>query len=488
MKKRILIAVIILLAAAAVGIALLRPRVGPRSVEGPRIEFWGAARKVGGSCLIVENGGCRFAVDCGSLEEEAAGTLPPGADSLSFAILTHAHIDHCGLVPELVAAGFRGPIYCTGPTAKLVPIMLGMERTISRDKLPRDAFDRALAALTPVPFGRIVVERGVAFRFRRSEHLLGAASVELWLPAGEDTTKLVISGDLGAGNALLIPPRETIERADYVVIESTYGGVVRDARGDSTDGQEPFARSVGSALRGGGDVLVAAFTLGRTQEVLAVIDRAERRGIIPADAEVFVDSPTAEKITDVYRGSRAELSAWARTFYPGEILRFPTLREVRSGTSLKVHGRRHRPTIFVSSSGDLGNASSPRHLMKMFGDERNLLCITGWQPPGSLGARLLAGESPVLVRRQEGRRFKEEWISPVLAVRGFHAFSGHADQAGLLDWLGGIRGVRKVFIVHGEEAQAEALAAAIERTLALPVEVPHRGDGFVLPRAKGGER
>jgi metallo-beta-lactamase family protein len=486
MRKRYLLILIILLVAGAVGLLLLRPHGERGQSPGPRLEFWGAARKVGGSCLIVANAGGRFIVDCGSLEERAEGNLPPKPDSLSFAILTHAHLDHCGLLPELVRAGFHGRIYCTEATAKLVPVMLGMERGISKDKMPREVFERAIAALTPVPFGRMVAEKNVAFRFRRAEHLLGAASVEMWLSSGTDTTKLVVSGDIGAGNAALIPPRDTIESADYVVMESTYGNVVRGARGDSLDNVGTFAGAVGAALRRGGDVLIASFTLGRTQEVIAVIDRFQRTGGIPADAEVFVDSPTAQKITDIYRGTPGELSDWARTFYPAGILRFPSLREVRSATSLKVHTRRHRPTVFVSSSGDLGNASSPRHLMKMFADERNLLCIIGWQAPGSLGARLLAGESPVLVRRHEGRRFREDWISPALEVRGFRTFSGHADQAGLLEWLRSIRGVKEVFIVHGEEPQAEALGGAIERDLGLRCEIPHRGESFMLPPGRRG--
>jgi metallo-beta-lactamase family protein len=486
-KQHILISTIILLAAATAIVVMKAP--GRRAAaRGPRLEFWGAARTVGGSCLIVENAGKRFVVDCGSLGEGGDGTIPPRPDSLSFAILTHAHMDHCGLLPELVNGGFRGPIYCTEATARLVPIMLAMERSIAREKVPREAFDRALEALTPVPFGRTIAEKGVAFRLRRVEHLLGAAAVEIWLPSCGDTTKLVVSGDIGGGNALLIPPRERLESADYVVMESTYGGVVRGARSDSVDTYEAFADAIGLALGRGGDVLVAAFTLGRTQEVLAVIDRFQRTGVIPADTEVFVDSPTARKITDVFRAMPGDLSVWARAFYPTDVLRFPTLREVRSAVSLKVHARRHRPTIFVSSSGDLGNASSPRHLMRMFADERNLLCITGWQAPGSLGARLLAGESPVQVRHQEGGRFREDWISPAIEVRGFHCFSGHADQASLLDWLRSITGVRMVFLVHGEEDQADALAQAIRSELGLRTMIPGRRDGVILSCTGGGER
>jgi metallo-beta-lactamase family protein len=268
-------------------------------------------------------------------------------------------------------------------------------------------------------------------------------------------------------------------------MESTYGGTARDTAADASGSHEAFAAAVGSALRDGGDVLIPSFTLGRTQEAMAVIDRYERSGVIPGGTEVFVDSPTARKITDVYRQMKGDLSDWARSAYPGEAVRFPTLREVRSRTSLKVHARRHRPAVFISSSGDLAHANAPRHLMRMFADPKNLLCIIGWQAPLSPGARLLAGESPVLVGHLEGRRVKEDWITPTLKVKAFHSFSGHADAAGLLAWLASARGVKHVFLVHGEEKQALALAQSIRTRLGIPVTVPERGDGFVLSPRNG---
>jgi metallo-beta-lactamase family protein len=483
-QARWLIACAILLIAA---VLLVELWPGGEEAAGPVIRFWGAARKVGGSCLIVENGPTRFIVDCGALGELGSGALPPKPDSLVFAILTHAHIDHCGLMPELFKAGFRGRVYCTTGTAELVPIMLGMMRGISSEKIPREAFDRALASLVPVPFGETVTEGSVSFRFLRAEHLLGAASVDIRLASGADTVSLVVSGDIGAGNSILLPPSERPGRADYVVMESTYGGTLRRAaQADSpSDGHEEFAAAIGNALRSGGDVLVPSFTLGRAQEAMAVIDEYMRKGVIPPETEVYVDSPTAQRITDVYRSMKSELSDWVQSAYSGEVLRFPTLREVRSRTSLKVHGRHHRPAIFISSSGDLAHASSPRHFMRMFADAKNLLCVIGWQAPGSVGQRLLARETPVLVRHQEGRGVKEDWISPAMAVKGFHSFSAHADAAGLLEWLGAVRGVKRVFLVHGEEQAALALAQSINATFGLPVTVPRRGDGFVLSPRKG---
>jgi metallo-beta-lactamase family protein len=471
--------VALILIVGALALVELVPR--GEAVRGPVVTFRGAARRVGGSCLVVENEGARFIVDCGALGEEGEGALPPRPDSIDFAVITHAHIDHVGLLVELFAAGFKGPVYCTPGTAELAPIMLSMMRGLARAKIPRETYDRALASLVPVPFGRAVVERGASFRFFRAGHLLGAASVEMLLPSGADTVRLVVSGDIGAGNSVLLPPAEKPDRADYVVMESTYGGILRDSSGAlAAAGHEAFAESIAGALRAGGDVLIPSFTLGRTQEAMAVIDISIRNGTIPPGTEVYVDSPTARKITDVYRRLKGELSEWAQSAYPGDALRFPELREVRSRTSLKVHGRSHRPAVFISSSGDLAHANAPRHLMRMYDDSRNLLCIIGWQPPLSVGARLAAGESPVLVGHQEGKKSERDWVSPKIVTRVFHSFSGHADQAGLIEWLAAAAGVRRVFLVHGEENQALALASAIRARLGLEVTVPRRGDAFVL--------
>ncbi len=481
-------------AAAVVAVIVITALTLRDGRDGPVLHFLGAAREVGGSSLLVETGEGCFLVDCGAFGEAGLKVLPPDPERVGFVVVTHAHGDHCGLLPELCAAGFRGTIYCTPPTARLVPVMLRMSRGISRNKVPREDFDRALQSIEAVPFGETVERDNVSFTFHRAEHLLGAAFVEACIRWEGREITVVFSGDLGAGNSALLQPLERCVDADYVVMESTYGGVVRcaavhdgaaapgdaAARSAAEQWYRPFAEAVGNTLRGGGDVLIPSFTLGRTQEVCAVIDLFRREGVIPPETDVYVDSPTAKKVTVIYRRFADELSRAAREFYSAGMLRSPYLHEIKSRVSLAVHERAHDPAIFVSSSGDLGFANSPRHLMKMFGDPDNLLCIVGWQSPGSLGSRLVAGDSPVLVRYREGRRFRSEWISPALSIERITLFSGHADQRGLLDWLGSARGVRTVFLVHGEADQSEKLAEMITTELGLDVEVPRRGEKFTL--------
>ncbi len=442
--------------------------------EAPGLHFIGGAGEVGGSCLLVDTGEERFIVDCGS-GFDRKDPEPPG--DCSFAIVTHAHLDHCGRLPALFEAGFRGKVYCTLPTADIVPVMLRMSRGFERDTISSESFEAALSALTPVPFDSLVTAGSVAFRFKRAGHLLGAAFVEIDMGAGRERTRLVVSGDLGSGNSLLLRHLEACERADYVVMESTYGQSTREGRDLPLEERHArFAECVGAALDRGGDVLIPAFTLGRTQEVMTAIELYRGKGIIPAGTLVYVDSPTAHKITNVYRAHAGELSQTAESIYDGNILQYPALREVRSRTSMKVHDRRHDPTIFISSSGNMDYANSPRHLMRMYADRLNLCCIVGYQAPGSTGGRLSRGEYPILVRYREGRKLEKAWISPDLEVEAVESFSGHADQAGLLEWLDGISGPKRVFLVHGEMERCRALAETIENQLGLDAVIPANGE------------
>lgn len=457
-----------LVTAAAVAAILLSLPVDGRAAA-PRLLFAGAARTVGGSCHVVETASARFAVDCGIFGPPNA-PLPPDPGLIDFVVLTHAHLDHCGRLPELREAGFDGRVYCTPATAELAAVMLRMSGGFARDDGRSSAIEDIVERLSPVPFDRSFRAGGCRFTFVRAGHLLGAASVVARLPAKDDTVTVVFSGDIGGDNLFLAPPWGSIPRADYIVMESTYGATARK----SAPGEERrrFLGAVSGTLAGGGDVLVPAFTLGKTQEVLALLQEAAATGTIPSGTLVWADSPTARKITAIYRRHPDDLSPRAGAL--GErLLRFPNLREVRSRTTMALHGRRRAPAVFVTSSGDLEFANAPRHLARMIDDEANLLCLVGWLAPGTLGARLRDGESPVLVVRREGRRTVREWMSPAIRVLSFDCFSGHADRNGLLAWLGRIEDVRRVFLVHGEEEAACALADTL------------RGRGYdaIAPRA-----
>jgi len=465
-----------ILIAAAVAAVVIILRFLPQALhseEYPALTFFGGAREVGGSCYMLEvDDSTSILVDCGAFSDAGSDILPPHPDRISFMILTHAHSDHCGLIPELFREGFQGAVYCATPTGKIVPRMLKMARSFKRDRVPREIYNLALGSIQGVEFGKWIREKNISFRFRRAEHLLGAGFVEININNKSEKIRMVFSGDLGSGNSILLQPLESCEEADFVVMESTYGGRIRNKSAE--EGREEFALAVSDALKRGGDVLIPAFTLGRTQEVIAVLELYRKRGVIPENTLIYSDSPTANGISDIFRNNRSCLNSMAVN---ERFLETSALREVKSKSSLEVHGRRHRPSVFISSSGNLDYANSPRHLMRMFDDERNLLCLVGWQSPRSLGRRLQNGEDPVLVRYSEKGKYNKKWIRPELEVRTFHCFSGHADQSGLLAWLENINGIKKLFLVHGDYDQALALKGKIKN---INVIIPERGERVEL--------
>ncbi len=264
-------------------------------------------------------------------------------------------------------------------------------------------------------------------------------------------------------------------------MESTYGAVVRKRRGAVPSRlYSLFGAQVGRALGEGGDVLIPAFTLGRTQEVMAVLDLYEAEGVVPKGTLIYSDSPTAKKVTEIYRMFPEELSATAVKMYGSTPLEAPWHREVRSRTSLKVHERPHEPAVFISSSGNLEYANSPRHLVRMADRPENLLCLVGWQSPGSVGYKLERGDSLVVVRCREGGKAVDYGLAPRMKTLAFNVFSSHADADGLVDWLKGAGRPRTVFLVHGEPDQSGPLAERIGRDLGLAVKVPSDGDSFRL--------
>ena len=444
----------------------------------PEITFYGGVRGIGASALVIRNAGESVLIDFGSSTEGGKREVPFNVRDISFVIITHAHTDHCGALSELFQEGFEGPVYCTQATSELVPVMLRMVRSLNRRGIRKESLNKAIASIVPVRFGQKVRKERIGFVFRRAEHLLGAAFVELELYTGDDTVRVIVSGDLGGGNSVLLRPMDKPSRADFVVVESTYGDIARpDSMLSPIERKKEFARTVAAALMRGGDVLIPAFALGRTQEVMATIDYYIRTGVIPR-CDVYVDSPTARRINRIYRRFPEELSELARKMYPVDVLRFREMREVKSKVSLKVHNSKHNPSIFISTSGNLDYAISPRHLLRMFDDPKNLVMLVGYQEPGSVGYRLLRGDSTVAVRdTKSGKKF---WISPSCSIESTHSFSGHADQRVLLRWLSATGRPNKVFIVHGDIEKSEALGRAIEERLGLEYIIPFKGKTYKL--------
>lgn len=459
-----------------------------------RIGFFGAAGEVTGSCTLVETGACRFLVDCGMFqggrEAPARNRRPFGYEprSLDFVLLTHAHIDHSGLLPRLAREGFNGPIHATTATAELLGVMLPdsahIQEADTRRAMRHRKGARAAAALSvlytvqdaqdclqqlsPVAYDEwLTPHPDVRCRFRDAGHILGSAILEIQVTEGGKTTKLVMSGDLGQPDRPILRDPTSIEEADVLFIESTYGN---RAHKDLAATLEELAQVIEHTLHvKHGNVIVPAFAVGRTQEVIYHLYQLTRQGRLH-DLDIIVDSPMATAVTQItmrhlalFDDEAKQLADWHAAGRGLPNLRFTgsteesiALNQIRSGA------------IIISASGMCDAGRIKHHLRHNLGRAENSILITGFQAQGTLGRRLVDGAKRVSIFGQE---------IPVRAtIHTLGGFSAHADQAALLAWAGGFRRPpRQTFVVHGEESAALALAERLQASYGWTVTVPEPG-------------
>jgi len=459
------------------------------------IRFLGAAGTVTGSRYLVEWGSARVLVDAGlfqgpkelRLRNRAPWPVEPA--SLSAVVLTHAHIDHIGALPQLARDGYRGPVHCTPATRDLAGLLLpdsgrlqeeearfANERGYSRhapNARPLYTEDDALAVLpqlAPVRYGEArEIAPGVSLVFRRAGHILGSATVELAL-AGPGPRRLLFSGDLGRYGAPILPDPEPGTGADALVVESTYGGK-RHAEGAPEDA---LAGVVQRAVGAGGALLVPAFAIGRTQEVLYALKRLEDAGRIPA-LPVFVDSPMAVDATPIFLAHREDHDdEMARRLGAGEDpLRPAKVTFCRTPEQSKAINRVNGPCIIISASGMATGGRVLHHLHLRLPDPRTTVLLVGFQAAGTRGQALQAGATAV-------RMFGEE--VPVRAhVTSLGGFSAHADEGEVSRWLATFPSPpRRTFLVHGEATALAASLARMER-LGWPAHVPRHLELVPLP-------
>lgn len=440
-----------------------------------KISFLGAAGEVTGSCALVETDAARFLVDCGlfqggrEAEEKNRGAFRFRPAEIDFVVLTHAHLDHCGLLPRLVAEGFGGRIWCTPATADLAPIMLAdsahimekeAERSASRGRPFRAPLYRVVDAervpsfLEPSRYGRdFLPHRGVRARFQDAGHILGSAITEIWIDEGGTVTKLVFSGDLGQPERPVVRDPRSIDAADVLVVESTYGN--RDHKGMAETLDETVECILDTVHRRHGKVVVPAFALGRTQDVIVILARLAAEGRIPA-TDVYVDSPLAARATEVFLRHQASLDAefqsLLRASQRGSIpLR---VRFTQSPEESKSLNALRGGAVIVASSGMCDGGRVRHHLRHHLPRPESAVLFTGFQARGTLGRRIVDGASPV-------KLFGEE--VPVRArVYTVGGLSAHADRTALLDWLRHFqRPPRQVFVNHGEADTAAGFAQAV---------------------------
>ncbi|MCS6996390.1 MAG: MBL fold metallo-hydrolase [Casimicrobiaceae bacterium] len=462
-----------------------------------KLSFLGAAREVTGSCFLVETERCRFLVDCGMVQggpeaaEKNRRLWPFDPRTLDFVLLTHAHIDHSGLLPRLTALGFRGTIHTTRATADLLePLLLDSahiqeaewirsERGFGR---PRERFEllytveQARACLRQLrgrDYGtEFQPHPSVRVRFQDAGHILGSASIEVWVSEGEATKKLVFSGDIGPKGRPIVRDPTPIEQADYVLIESTYGN--REHRPYAATLEELTEVLTAALARGRGNVYVPAFALGRTQELLHVLIGLTRAGRLPP-LSVYVDSPLADKITGITWKHFDYLDEEARALLScracgEERLR---LRFTQTPEESMALNRIRSGALIIASSGMAEAGRIRHHLRHGLPHAGNAVVFVGYQAQGTLGRQLVDGASEV--------RLFGERIPVRASIHTINGLSAHADRAGLLEWLGHFkRPPKRVFITHGEGDIATGFAQTIRERLGFDAYAPAVGESFTL--------
>ncbi len=439
-----------------------------------KIQFIGATHEVTGSCTLLEVDRRYYLVDCGMEQGQDVFqniALPIPAATIEAVFLTHAHIDHSGMVPRLYKEGFRGKIYATDVTCDLCNIMLrdsahiqAFEAEWRSRKSQRAGADPvepvydmedalgAISLFIRCTYDRIMpVAEGVSVRFTDIGHLLGSACIELWLREGETEKKIVFSGDVGnTGQSIICDPK-TVEQTDYLVIESTYGD--RLHKGERRDTVTELAKHIQRAFDRGGNVVIPSFAVGRTQEMLYAIREIKERGLVTGHGTfpVYVDSPLAGEATAIFMQcnpvcfdteTRALLDRGINPIW------FDGIRMTESAEASKKINSDDTPKIIISASGMCEAGRIRHHLKHNLWKRQNIILFVGYQAEGSLGRRLLDGERTVTL-------FGEE-ISVNAEIATLQGMSGHADRDGLVRWLQGFREKPSlVFVNHGDNDACE---------------------------------
>jgi metallo-beta-lactamase family protein len=460
----------------------------------PSIRFLGAAGTVTGSRFLVEWGSVRVLVDAGLFQGHKElrlrnwAPLPVDPATLDAVVLTHAHIDHSGALPLLGRSGFRGLAYCTPATRDLAGLLLPDSgrlqeeeaRYANRKRYSKHAPDARplyseedalamLPRLAPLRYGeRREIAPGVAIRFRRAGHILGSAAVELELH-GPRRARILFSGDLGRYGAPILPDPEPGVDSDALVLESTYGGKTHPPG----QGAAPLRDEVLRAVKQGGALLVPAFAIGRTQEVLFTLRALEARREIP-ELPVFVDSPMAVDATAIFLAHRDDHDVeMARLLASGdEPLRPAKLTFARSPEQSKAINAVGGPCVILSASGMATGGRVLHHLARRLPDPRTTVLLVGYQAAGTRGWSLQNGAATLRIHGED---------VPVKArVASIFGFSAHADEGEISRWLATFPSPpRQTFLVHGEPT---ALAASKERMdrLGWPAHVPHHLEEVAL--------
>jgi metallo-beta-lactamase family protein len=464
-----------------------------------KLSFFGAAKNVTGSRYLVETGGVRLLIDCGLYQERELRSrnwdpFPVPPESIDAVLLTHAHLDHCGLLPKLVREGFSGPIHCTGPTAEIATIVLldsahlqeedaeykrrrheREGRTGPHPVMPLYTTEDAEAVVpmfTTTGYEQTVQLAGdLQATYRDAGHILGASNISLSIKGNGGEKTIVFSGDVGRRDKPILQDPAVIEEADWVVIESTYGNRLHRDRREIDDA---LADIVTSTRKAGGNIVIPSFAVERAQELLYHLSALLREGRIPK-MPIYVDSPMAIRVTDVFEHHPEyfddEMMALIRR--RESPFDFPGLRETRTVEQSKKIARHKGPAIIIAGSGMCTGGRIKYHLIENISRKESTILFVGYQAFGTLGRHIVEGTENVRIL---GQRHDVK-----ARVAQIHGFSAHADRDELLAWLSELKKApRHVFVTHGEPEAAEFFSDFVHRKTGWPASVPEYGHEVIL--------
>ena len=462
-----------------------------------RLTFLGATHEVTGSCYYLEACGKKILVDCGMEQGRDIfenQELPVRADEIDMVLLTHAHIDHSGKLPLLSKEGFDGQIFSTEGTELLCRIMLmdsahiqefeveWKNRKAERAGRPaveplyttQDA-ENALRCFVGIPYEeKRYIAEGISVRFVDAGHLLGSSSIEVEITEGNLTKILVFSGDIGNSDQPIIQDPTYLEKADFVVMESTYGNRRHEPH---TDYASELAAVLQKTFDRGGNVVIPSFAVGRTQEMLYFIRQIKQAGLVKGHDgfEVYVDSPLAVEATNVFMERMySDFDEEAKELLNQGInpISFDGLRVSVSSDESRAINENLEPKVILSASGMCDAGRIKHHLKHNLWRKESTILFVGYQSDGTLGRRLVDGEKTVKVFSED-----IEVNAEILVLPGI---SGHADVDGLMRWIGSIQNPQKVFITHGEDSVCEEFAAKVKEELGYDAYAPYSGTIFNL--------
>ncbi|MBW2982136.1 MBL fold metallo-hydrolase [Candidatus Woesearchaeota archaeon] len=442
-----------------------------------KITFCGAARIVTGSCYLIEAGKSKVLVDCGMFQGTKDITrlnYKPflfDPKKIDYLFLTHAHIDHSGLIPKLVKYGFRGKIFATSATIDLCRIMLDdsahiqyMENEHENKRLRRQGLpqreplytDRDVSASIPlfkkVDYNKLYnIEKNIKVRYKDAGHIIGSSIIEMFVEEKGREKKIVFSGDLGQWDVPIIEDPTMIDDADYVLIESTYGDRLHEEIADRDSLLLKYSKE---AYKRKGKLLIPSFAIERTQELLYSFNKLIKQGKFP-DMKIFLDSPLAIKATEIFKKHHEFFDEEALTRYKNPF-RFSNLEYTPTARDSKKLNNYNKPCVIIAGSGMCTAGRIRHHLRHGLWDPKNIVLFVGYQAEGTLGRYLLEGAKEA--------RMMGMVVDVNADIQKINSFSAHADYNELVRWSKGfVKKPKKIFIIHGEYKSSKALKERLNK-------------------------